>query len=150
MSFSLVRKGDNMRSSAARRSRESGSMTMLMTFMIPFLLFPLVGLAIDASVARLVQLKLQAAVDGAATGAGRLLGIVADNKVEAITLEFVKSNFSNGNATGMWGAYNLVCVPGTDIVYTPGIRKTISVSAKATVPLMFLRLLSFHDAIVAA
>jgi Flp pilus assembly protein TadG len=137
-----------MRSSAARRSRESGSMMMLMTFLVPFLLLPLVGLAIDASVARLVQLRLQAAVDGAATGAGRLLGMVADNKVESIALEFLKSNFSNGNTAGTWGAQMLVVVPGTDIVYTPGIRKTISVTARAKVPLLFLRLLSFGDAVV--
>ena len=139
-----------MRSSAARRSRESGSVMILMTFMIPFLLFPLVGLAIDASMARIVQLKMQAAVDGAATGAGRLLGIVADNKVETVALEFVKSNFFNGNTSGTWGAYNLICVPGTDIVYTPGITKTISVTARATVPLMFLRIFRFNDAVVAS
>lgn len=139
-----------MLSSAARRSRESGSIMMLMTFMIPFLLLPLVGLAIDASVCRLVQLRLQAAVDGAATGAGRMLGTVADNKVQAIALEFLKSNFSNGNAAGTWGSYNLVCNPGTDIVYTPGIKKTISVKATANVPLLFLRLINFHDAVVAS
>src|ERR1017187_7916531 len=131
MSFSLVRKGFTMRSSAARRSRESGSVMILMTFMIPFLLFPLVGLAIDASMARIVQLKMQAAVDGAATGAGRLLGLVPESSMQSIALEFLKSNFFSGSGTGTWGAYNLVSVPGTDIVYTGGITKTISVDRKS-------------------
>ena len=139
-----------MRSSAARRSRQSGSILILFTLMLPFLLIPLVGLAIDGSVVRIVQLRLQAAVDGAATGAGRVLGVVADNKVEALALEFVKSNFYNGNNGGTWGAHNLVCVPGTDIVYTPGITKKISISASATVPLLFMRIFNFSEAVVAS
>ena len=67
-----------MRPSSARRSSQSGSIMMLMTFMLPLLVIPLVGLAIDASVCRLVELRLQAAVDGAATGSGRLFGMVPD------------------------------------------------------------------------
>src|ERR1035438_3475683 len=119
MSFSLARKGDSMPSSSARRSRQSGSILMLMTFMLPFLVIPLVGLAIDASGCRLVELRLQAAVDGAATGAGRLLGKVNDNVVQNVASEFLKSNFSTGG--GSWGAYNLNAVQGTDIKYIAGI-----------------------------
>ncbi len=139
-----------MRSFAARRSRQSGSVMILMTFMLPFLLIPIVGLAIDASMARIVQLRLQAAVDGAATGAGRVLGVVADNQVEQLTLAFLKSNFYSGTTAAPWGAYKLVCVPGTDIVYTPGITKKISVTARASVPLLFMRIFNFTDAVVAA
>src|ERR1035441_6148593 len=130
MSFSLARKGDSMPSSSARRSRQSGSILMLMTFMLPFLVIPLVGLAIDASVCRLVELRLQAAVDGAATGSGRLLGVVTDNVVQNVASEFLKSNFTTGG--GSWGAYNLSSVQGTDIVYTPGITKKIFVKARVT------------------
>jgi Flp pilus assembly protein TadG len=139
-----------MRSSAARRSRESGSVLILFTFMLPFLLIPMVGLAIDATMARIVQLKIQSAVDAAATGSGRLLGQVPDNKIVPIAQEFLKSNFLNGNVAGTWGAYNLVSVPGTDIVYTSGIKKTISVTARANVPLLFMRIFSLTDAVVAS
>ena len=139
-----------MRSSAVRRSRESGSVLILMTFMLPFFLLPIVGLAIDVSMARIVQLKMQAAVDGAATGAGRMLGLVPESSMQSIALEFLKSNFFSGSGTGTWGAYNLVSVPGTDIVYTGGITKTISVTAHATVPLMFMRLFNFSQASIGA
>ena len=137
-----------MPSSSARRSRQSGSILMLMTFMLPFLVIPLVGLAIDASVCRLVELRLQAAVDGAATGSGRLLGVVTDNVVQNVASEFLKSNFTTGG--GSWGAYNLSSVQGTDIVYTPGITKKIFVKARVTVPLLFLRMLGFPNVLVAA
>src|ERR1035441_2290934 len=129
MSFSLLRKGDSMPSSSARRSRQSGSVMVLMTVMVPFLVLPLVGLAIDASIARVVQLRLQAAVDGAATGAGRLLGVVADNQIQDLASEFLKSNFGNGTTAGTWGAYAL----NYNIVYTPGITKKIDLKANAWV-----------------
>src|ERR1017187_10115079 len=148
MSFSLARKGDSMPSSSARRSRQSGSILMLMTFMLPFLVIPLVGLAIDASVCRLVELRLQAAVDGAATGAGRLLGKVNDNAVQNVASEFLKSNFSTGG--GSWGAYNLNAVQGTDIKYIAGITKKVFVKARVTVPLLFLRMLGFPNVLVVA
>ena len=137
-----------MRSSSARRSRQSGSILMLMTFMLPLLVIPLVGLAIDASVCRLVELRLQAAVDGAATGSGRLLGVVTDDVVQNVASEFLKSNFSTGG--GSWGAYNLSSVQGTDIVYTPGITKKIFVKARVMVPLLFLRMLGFPNVLVAS
>jgi len=137
-----------MPSSSARRSRQSGSILMLMTFMLPFLVIPLVGLAIDASVCRLVELRLQAAVDGAATGAGRLLGKVNDNVVQNVASEFLKSNFSTGG--GSWGAYNLNAVQGTDIKYIAGITKKVFVKARVTVPLLFLRMLGFPNVLVVA
>jgi hypothetical protein len=119
-----------------------------MTFMLPFLVIPLVGLSIDGSVCRLVQLKLQAAVDGAATGAGRLLGVVTDDVVQNVASEFLKSNFTTG--AGSWGAYNLSSVQGTDIVYTPGITKKIFVRARVTQPLLFLRILGFRSVLIAS
>lgn len=137
-----------MRSSSARRSSQSGSVLILMTFMLPFLVIPLVGLAIDASVCRVVELRLQAAVDGAATGAGRLLGVVTDNVVQNVASEFLKANFTT--AGGSWGAYNLTSVQGTDIVYTPGITKKIFVKARVTEPLLFLRVLGFPSVLIAS
>ena len=136
-----------MRSSSARRSRQSGSVLILVTFMVPFLVIPLVGLAIDASVARLTQLKLQAAVDGAALGAGRLLGAVADSKVKPLAEEFLASNFRVDRSAGTWGAYNLT----STVVYTPVITKKIDITARVFVPLLFLRsFFHFTDVMVAA
>ncbi len=115
-----------MRFSSARRSRKSGSIMVLFTLMLPTLLLPLVGLAIDASIARLSQTRLQAAVDGAALGAGRLLGTGA--VTETVAGQFLTSNFPTDGSAGTWNVWNL----HSTIVYTPGITKRIDISATAT------------------
>ena len=112
---------------------------MLLTVMLPFLLLPVVGLAIDETIAHIVQTKLQAAVDGAALGAGRLLGTNA-NSTE-IAGEFFKANFTVG-ANGFW---NATLPSGSSsnpsITVTTGIQKTITVYAVANVPTLFMRLI---------
>jgi Mg-chelatase subunit ChlD len=133
-----------MRLSTTRRSRQSGSVLILVTLMLPTLLLPLAGLAIDASICRLVQLRLQAAVDGAVLGAGRLLGSPADP--QTLAGEFLAANFRTDLSAGTWGAHNLA----SNIVYTPGITKKIDVNATAQVPTLFMRIMGFTTATVAA
>ena len=133
-----------MRFSSARRSRKSGSIMVLFTLMLPTLLLPLAGLAVDASIARLMQIRLQAAVDGAALGAGRLLGTGA--VTETVAGEFLAANFRTDGAAGTWNVSNL----HSSIVYTPGITKRIDISATATVPLLFLRIFRINSASIAA
>src|ERR1035438_10153624 len=86
--------------------RRRGSTLVLFTLMMPFLLIPLVGLGIDATMLYIVQAKLSAATDGAALGAGRLLGTLA-NPAE-IAGDFLNVNFPTNHPAGFWGAYNLV------------------------------------------
>lgn len=133
-----------MRFHFRRRSRESGSVLVLFTLMLPTMLIPLAGLAIDASVVRVVQLRLQAAVDGAALGAGRLLGTPAIP--ETLAAEFLLANFRTDNSAGTWGAHHLVHTE----IYTPGITKRIDIEARAQVPLLFMRIFGFANATVAA
>ena len=117
---------------------------VLFTLMLPTLLLPLAGLAIDASIARLTQIRLQAAVDGAALGAGRLLGTGA--VTETVAGEFLAANFRTDGSAGTWNVSNLQ----SNIVYTPGITKRIDISATASVPLLFLRIFGVKRASVAA
>ena len=117
---------------------------VLFTLMLPTLLLPLAGLAIDASIARLMQIRLQAAVDGAALGAGRLLGTGA--VTETVAGEFLSANFRTDGSAGTWNVSNLQ----SNIVYTPGITKRIDISATASVPLLFLRIFGVSSASIAA
>src|SRR5580704_16662899 len=73
------------------RNRESGATIITLLILMPLLLIPLVGLAVDGTRLYIVQSKLSAAVDGAALGAGRLLGTNA-NTTE-IAGEFLNVNF---------------------------------------------------------
>ncbi len=110
---------------------------------IPLVLIPMAGLAIDATILRIVQSRLSASVDGAALGVGRLLGTSASP--DATAKEFVKANFVVG-AAGFWGANNLAI----STVYTPGITKTIVVNASADVPLLFMQIFGQRKATVTA
>jgi hypothetical protein len=112
--------------------------------MLPTLLIPLAGLAIDGSVARVVQIRLQAAVDGAVLGAGRVLGTAAIP--DTLAGEFLQANFRTDGAAGTWGATNLRYLA----TYTPGITKRIDVQATADAPLLFMRILGRPVATVGA
>ncbi len=117
---------------------------MLFTLMLPTMLVPLAGLGIDATMLYIVQAKLSAAVDGAALGAGRLLGTLASPS--EIAGEFLSANFRANGAMGFWGANNLQ----PTITVTLGTTKSIKVVATADVPLLFARIFGFPKATVSA
>jgi hypothetical protein len=133
-----------MRSNSPDGRRKRGSTLVLFTLMLPTLLIPLMGLGIDATMLYIVQAKLSAATDGAALGAGRLLGTLA-NPVE-IAGEFLAANFPTNSTAGFWGAANLT----PTITYTPGITKTITVNATASVPLLFSRIFGESSSVVSS
>src|SRR5215471_15510465 len=89
-----------MPSISLRRERQRGGTMILLTIMSPFFMLPLVGLGIDGARGYIVQSKLSAAVDGAALGAGRLIGTNANT--QEIAGEFLHTNFPQG----YWGTIN--------------------------------------------
>jgi len=129
-------------------SKRRGAIVMMLTVMLPFLLLPMVGLAIDATVIHIVQTRLSAAVDGAALGSGRLLGTQAN--ISEIAGEFFAANFPTGG-NGFWGAtLPTNNGPNPTINVQLGTTKTITVNAVASVPTIFMRVLGFTQASVSA
>jgi Flp pilus assembly protein TadG len=126
------------------RHRRKGATLILFALMLPTMLVPLAGLGIDATMLYIVQAKLAAAVDGAALGAGRLLGTQASPS--EIAQEFLRANFRANGAMGFWGAKNLQ----QNITVTLGTTKKIKVSATADVPLLFARIFGFPKTTVSA
>ena len=133
-----------MRLKSRNVSSRNGSTLILFTLLLPTLLIPLAGLGIDATMCYIVQAKLGSAVDGAALGAGRLLGSSADPA--EIAGEFLTANFRTDGTAGFWGANTL----NKTITYTPGITKTIAVDANVRVPLLFARVFGQSYAVVSA
>jgi Flp pilus assembly protein TadG len=123
-----------------RERRSRGTALILYTLLLPTLLL-LVGLGIDLSMLYVVQARLSSAVDGAALGAGRLLGTSANTN--EIAGEFLKANYPGS----FWGSYNLV--PSISVTTNASLH-TIVVSATVQVPLLFLRLLRQQNCTVAA
>ncbi len=125
------------------RRRQRGSLLVLTTIALPVFIVPLVGLGIDATVCYIVQAELSAAVDGAALGTGRLLSTNAN--ASDIAHEFLNANFRVGTG-GFWGAYNL----NSTVNVQTGTTKTVTITATADVPLIFMRILGQTHATVAA
>jgi Flp pilus assembly protein TadG len=113
---------------------------MLFVLTLP-VLFGSIGLAIDRTILYLVEQKLGTAVDGAALGAGRLLGTTA-NTTE-IAKEFLQANFP----AHYWNSTNLQLTANYSV--NAGLS-TITVNASVTVPLIFLRVLHVNTANVYA
>jgi Flp pilus assembly protein TadG len=98
-----------------RRKRQSGSVLMMFTLLMPVLLIPMVGLGIDGTMMYSVKVKLQTAVDGAALAAAQSLnsGLSLAAQTSAASLaadEFIRANIITGASagnSGYWGAYNL-------------------------------------------
>jgi Flp pilus assembly protein TadG len=119
-----------MRSINGSEKRQRGQAMIMVTLMLPVLL-GMVGLAIDRTMLFIVEAKLDAAVDGAALGSGRLLGTTA-NTVE-IAGEFLAANFP----ANYWGSYALT----PNITATTVLNShTITVGATVKVPLLFMRM----------
>ncbi|MBZ5618258.1 MAG: VWA domain-containing protein [Acidobacteriia bacterium] len=131
-----------MRLSSRSKRRQSGATIVLLMVMLPLMLLPLTGLAIDGTRLYIVQSKLSAAVDGAALGAGRLLGTKADTA--EIAGEFLNANFP----PGYWGTNGLV----PDISAPPPVLgvSTITINASVNLPLTFARLMGQSQSVISA
>lgn len=128
-----------MRLDSRSKPRQRGATILLMMLMMPALLLPLVGLAIDASRLYIVQSKLSCALDGAVLGAGRLLGTNA-NTAE-IAGEFLHVNFPSG----YWGSTNFQ----SHITYNNNLgTQTITVQASVDVPTTFIRVLGIQKSAI--
>jgi Flp pilus assembly protein TadG len=98
-----------------------GAALILYTVLLPTILL-VCGLAIDLTVLYVVQTRLSSAVDGAALGAGRLLGTPANTS--EIAGEFLHANYP----IGFWGSYNLT--PSISVTTNASLH-TIAVNAPA-------------------
>ena len=124
-----------MRAASGQRVCRRGSAMILFTLMLTCLIIPLAGLAIDVTKLYIVQAKLSAAVDGAALGAGRLLGTKAN--IQEIALEFLKANFPQNPK--YWGSTLSDPAAGEIHYWHPSLNThEIDITARADVPLWFL------------
>ena len=123
------------------RKRQRGATIVLLLTMIPLVLVPLIGLAIDGTRLYIVQSKLSAAVDGAALGSGRLLGTNAN--ITEIAGEFLNVNFPSG----YWSTSAMT----KNITFTTNLgTQTISVNASVVLPLTFARIMGQSGSLISA
>lgn len=121
-----------MSQNALSHKRRRGTAMLFYTMLLALVILPVCGLAIDVTMLFVVQSQLQTAVDGAASGALRLLNTSA-NTTE-IAGEFLQANFP----PHYW--LSNAVVPGAISYTTTSSKNTVNVSATVTVPLLFLRI----------
>jgi len=166
-------------SSNRRRRRQGGNIMIMFTMMLPFVLIPLVGLAIDETMMYIVKAKLQTAVDGASLAAAQSLsaGLDLSSQAAAATLaadQFIRANMTpEGTAlsgeptisttrTAPWltekqrprhGLADHVYDLGNCIYVTQDDTnklRSVSLVASVQVPLLFMRVLGFSSGTVAS
>ena len=143
-----------MAKTSHRGDRRSGSALVLFSVLLPTLIVPMVGFAIDGTVLYMVKAKLSTAVDGGTISAARSLsaGMSFDSQKAAATKtaqEFVEANFPKG----YWGTNGITYDPAINVqedTQSSIKRRTVEVTAKVDVPLLFMRLLGKSTASVQA
>ncbi|MGE5644401.1 MAG: VWA domain-containing protein [Acidobacteriota bacterium] len=139
---------------------------ILFTLMLMTILIPMVGLAIDGTKAFIIKAKLSTAVDGGAIAAANMLSAGANAADQAASAaatgkQFVKANFP----AGTWGSQlqagqPSICVDNGDGSDPCGLGtagqvgaykvRNVVISARADVPLWFLRIFGLSSTSVAA
>lgn len=133
-----------------RKSRRGASM-IIFTLLVALVLLPLVGLAIDGAVVFWVRAKLSSAVDAAALAGGRAINVTytqAQNSGVAVTA--AKQWFAANYPSGWLGTAIVGGNPSVTVQPTQTAMQQVNVSASATVPLYFMRILGVNAITIGA
>lgn len=159
------------RAASRKRRRQAGNLMLLFSLMMPTLLIPMIGLAIDATVLMSVKAKLQAGVDGAAIAAAEALNsgqtfAAQQAAAQKAADQFLRANLlasASKGGGGYWGAFNLQDGAGQcksaagaaqDCIVAAqdntNKRTTINVGGNVQVPLIFMQIFGFSASTVSA
>ncbi|MDR3719053.1 MAG: VWA domain-containing protein [Bryobacteraceae bacterium] len=141
---SEVRPGTSRRIGPGRRGQ--ALIVMALSFLV---VGGMLGLAIDVGIAYYIKARLSQAVDGAALSGARALSRVdltlQTAKAQAVAQDFFHANFPNG----FWGCTTSIGLPVVTQDDTSKIR-FVTVTATATTPLYFLRMIGKSTTTVAS
>ena len=137
---------------ATRRNRrgQKGFALIYVTMMGAFVLIPMAGLAVDFGMLYNIKARLQTSCDAAAIGAGYMLHATTNlsDPTQLAAITTAAQNFFNANyPTHYFGS---TVVSYNAAVASSNAGKTITVTAKATVPMLLMRVLGITQSTVAA
>jgi Flp pilus assembly protein TadG len=128
------------------RDRERGAVSVIFLLTLVFVLVPLTGLAIDATILYVVKIKLSAAVDAAALAAGRSLSVGQDLASQTTSATNTAQDYFAANfPAGFWNATSSAQVT---VAQTSSLLRTVTVQGTATVPTLFMQVLGIPSATV--
>jgi len=134
----------------ASHRRERGVSIVMLTFLVAFVLIPMIGLAIDGAVLFWMKAKLSAAVDAAALGAARSLDVGANFIQQKANAEALGGQYFDANFPV--GILRTTLVSSSVTVTKDDTKHTLTATATASVsvPTYFMRILHFDSSTVAA
>lgn len=118
---------------AILRDRRGATAVFLAVSLVPVI--GAVGLAVDSSIGYLLRTRMGKSLDAAGLAAGRM---ALDDDAEEIARQFFEANFGQGNVT----------VTAFDFDVDP-VANTVTVSAEASTPTVFMRIFG-HDTMTVA
>ncbi len=115
------------------------------TFMMLFILIPMVGLAIDAGIMYSIKGKLQMSVDGAALGAARSLNRAQDIPSQQTAATDTAKRYYHANFPNNWMAVTPVNDPTVTWPAAPVGTAIINVKGDVDAPTWFMKILGFNS-----
>jgi hypothetical protein len=134
---------------ARRQGGQRGATLVLFTIMLATVLLPMVGLAIDSTVAYFAQQRLVSATDAAALAAARSLNVGQDLESQEANATRIAQKFFDANFPP--GFLNSSNVPAITPTYIPptdanGHKTQITISTSADVGLYFMSMFGHSTA----
>ena len=140
-----------MRKQLSRNCNGAGSkgVALITVTLLLLVIVPMMGLAVDGGILYLLKARLTQAVDSAALSGARSLSRGQDIGSQTASATTTAINYFNANfAANYWGC--TVSVPVVSVTQNATSMRLVSVSASATSPLYFLRLIGKQTATIAA
>jgi Flp pilus assembly protein TadG len=135
-----------------RKKCERGASLILFAILTMFLILPMVGLAIDGSIQYWMKARLSAAIDSCALATARAFNVGQDFTTQANNAVTIGNQYFAANfPAGMMG----VSIVNGKPSITPTMDQftktiTVKVTASATVPLYFMRIIGFSSSTIGA
>jgi Flp pilus assembly protein TadG len=136
-----------------RRRRAQGGIAVIVTAIMLGILIPVIGLAIDVSVLYVDKTRLQGAVDGAALAAAKALSRGNDDATQKLNAKQAAADYVFLNyPTNFFFTSSMTVNQSTDVIIdeTVANQRTVSVTAHAVAPTLFMRWLKFTSTSVNA
>ncbi len=130
-----------------RGDKEKGSVGIIFLLTLAFVLIPLTGLAIDATILYIVKTKLCAAVDAAALAAGRSLSVGLDIASQQASAQTTAQAYFDANfPKKFWNA--TATMDPANVQQSGAHVRTVTITARATVPTIFMEALGVPSTVV--
>jgi Flp pilus assembly protein TadG len=127
---------------------ERSGVALVLSALLCLAFIPMVGLAIDGSIAYMMRLKVSTALDAAVTAGARSLNVGANQAAQSASAIAVATAVFNADlpTNQDWGVTNVTLNVSSPIPNSTTYFRTVTATASATIPLTFMSILGIRTA----